>query len=314
MGNHLIEDSRLFFINLNAGKGLSSKEINILKNEISSFGRSAYLVISKSRSHTESEVRRFLKQGGKEIVAIGGDGTINSIVNSLCSYSLNHQIKKTALCVGHHGTGNDYFRSLVLNKKEKNWKTILRNGKKSDVDVGKITFKENKEVRYFVNMASIGISPEIVRAKEGLPHWVPSKLKYIIPSIKTFLFFKAFNITVVIDGKESHYKAKAVTFSKGSFAGGGMRFGENVKLDDGKFEVTVFEDMNPLVMIYHFAKLFSYRKSIKGVKKIHKLYSSQIEIKSDEKISVEFDGELYGSTDLKVEVCSKILRIFRPTV
>ncbi|MBF0362011.1 MAG: hypothetical protein HQK49_13430 [Oligoflexia bacterium] len=311
-----------FILNPVAGRAPRNRELHSLESYfLVRLGNFDY-IFTKDREEAIKTTRRLLKEGHKQIVSVGGDGTVNSVVNGF--FENGKLVSKDAfLTIGLAGTGEDYFKSIKKFYGAGDWRELVSDYQIVNVDVGKISF-QNKEFsdQYFVNMASVAMIAKVVKERENLPTWLPSQVQYLWPTVKTIATYRSKKINLELDliddvtGERAEqplnadFNIKTMTISKGQFAGGGMQFAQNVTLDSGYFEVTLFLAMNPLKMCYNLGKL--YRGTYSKVEGILKFKAKKVEIKSEDLIAVEFDGEVYGTTDLKMEILEKKLRIAVP--
>jgi diacylglycerol kinase family enzyme len=102
------------------------------------------------------------------IMAAGGDGTVNQVVNGMLSEELANPVLPS-LCVLPLGSGNDFARALNQKASVESLLKRLAGGKMKEIDVGEITFCSSprgeaaQSLRYFVNVADVGMGPPVVR-------------------------------------------------------------------------------------------------------------------------------------------------------
>jgi diacylglycerol kinase family enzyme len=154
---------------------------------------------------------------------------------------------------------------------------------------------ERRYCHYFVNIASVGMIPCVVMEREKIPRWVPSKLQYLYPSLKTIATYPSSEMEVTIDGVKRCYRVLSISIAKGRFAGGGMTFAKTVNLQDGRFEVTLFLDMHPLKMLMSLGSL--YTGNLDRVRGVVKRFAEEVLIHSEHPLPIEFDGELAGMSN-----------------
>lgn len=303
-----------FIINVRSGKGIQKEEIEELKSYFTkSLGCQNYdFVIPVNRQETISVTKKLLQENAEQIVAIGGDGTINSVANGFFE---NGQLihPKSFLSVAKAGTGSDYFKSIVLGKKNCDWKDLIQEHEVKFVDVGYINFpSESKyENQYFINMASVGIVPDVVYRKNRCPGWLPSIFKYTLPALASILFYKPQDVKLSLDGKKDwNIKLLSLSLSKGKYAGAGMKFGPEAVMDDGFFDITVILSMPFFKIPSKLSTL--YTGTVADNVHIFKYKCSQIKIQSETPLPLEFDGELYGTTDVEIQIKKKALPVCFP--
>lgn len=331
----IVNGSPFFILNPIAGRALRNRELFELESYFMvRMGNFNYL-FTKNRNEAIETTRKLIKTGHHHIVAVGGDGTVNSIVNGF--FENKKLISDDALLsIGLAGTGEDYFKSIKKFYSAGDWRELVFNHDIVNVDVGHIVYEDKQfKDQYFINMASVAMIPKIVKERESLPTWLPSQIQYLWPTIKTVATYRSKTINLklelvndsdLLDGNigidnvnvndninkilHEDFNIKTMTISKGQYAGGGMQFAQNVDLQSGYFEVTLFLAMNPFKMCFNLSKLYSgtYNK----VEGILKFKAKTIEVKSEDPIAVEFDGEVYGTTNFKIDLLPKILKVSVP--
>ncbi|MDH5678756.1 MAG: diacylglycerol kinase family protein [Nitrospinota bacterium] len=293
-----------FIINKNSGSGLSHRQLNFMsekfRNELGQFE----FILPESGVEAETVARESLSTGVENIVAVGGDGTANSVANGFFIDGAPAH-NGTALLLSNTGAGSDYYASITRGHKDVDWMRMVSAHEKRRVDVGRITFLSDNgySTRHFLNMASVGMIADVVMTKERLGKWIPAPLRYTAPTLKSLFTWPSTLLELKTDKETIEVDALTVSISKGKFAGRGMWFGLDVELDDGMFEVTIFENSGPVRMAMKLWRMYS--DSYMGVEGIRKIWTRKLRISAAKPIPCEFDGELYGTTDIEVEVLPK---------
>ncbi|MFQ5431184.1 MAG: diacylglycerol/lipid kinase family protein [Nitrospinota bacterium] len=300
----------MFIVNKHSGDGFGQKELSRMENYFKKSIGSFEYVMPENREDAVKITRKLLKKDVDRIVAVGGDGTINAIVNGFFE---NGKIirEDAALIVTEAGSGCDYYKSVARGSTVQAWMELVTNCTPKSVDVGVIRYKDDaRGDRYFLNMASIGMIADVVRIKEKQAAYVPKMLRYNIPTIWCLFACKSHELEIETIEKSFHVEALAVSIAKGRYAGGGMQFGLDVLLDDGMFEVTIFEKTGPISMALKLGKL--YKGDYRHVPGIRKEKTSRITFRSKKPVQCEFDGDVYGTTDLTMTVLPKALKVCFP--
>jgi len=300
----------VFIVNRHTGGGLGKRDIAAMERYFVRAVGSFDYVLPANRDEAVALTKKFLHEGADRIVSVGGDGTTNAVANGFFENGAPVN-REAALVVSRMGSGFDYYRSVTMEKSPESWMDLVKNGVARFVDVGLIRF-ENSEYgdRYFVNMASVGMTADIVRRKDLASKKIPRALSYIAPTVKSLFAFKPQRVHVKTEGEEFSVDAMAICVSKGAYAGGGMRFGLDVKLDDGFFEITVIKKTTPLRMVAKLGKIYS--GNYRDEEEITKHRATRLELRTDTPFPCEFDGETHGATNLVMEVLPAALRVCFP--
>ena len=156
-------------VNPNAGNGKARKDWNrisdiLWKNDIRFSART-----TQRKGNATEFTREFISGGGRKIISIGGDGTLNEIINGIFTqdYCPTTDITLSLIPVG---TGNDWGRMFGIPLIYEGAVQVIREGKQMLHDVGVIDYfsGEEKAKRYFINIAGLGFEAVVVKVKINL--------------------------------------------------------------------------------------------------------------------------------------------------
>ncbi len=301
---------RVFIINPKAGSGTGPRQLDRLKTFFVQRGAPFEAVLTTSHEDVTRRTREALHAGADQIVAIGGDGTLNAVANGF--FRQGRAVRPDAsLAVARVGSGSDYFRGLVARAKC-DWREIVLQPLVRPVEgaVCRPLDDSRAEPHYFLNLMGFGMSAEVVRRKQHLPSWLPRSLRYLLPTLPNLFRAKVARVRIEADDASLDCDAVAVFVAKGTYAGGGMRFGGGVTLDDGHLDVTIIRPMSPWTMLIKTPKLYS--GDFANDPAIEKLITSRLRIEADPPLPAECDGELHGSTGVEIEVLPRAIRVCFP--
>lgn len=191
--------------------------------------------ITSKRGSAVSLTRTALRKGCKLIVAAGGDGTLNEIVNALGE-------KNSGVLVGliPLGTGNDFARTLGLPTEVEAAIDLLRAGKTRMIDLVRVT---SDRVRYFANVSAGGFSglvdekltPKMKRT------WGP--LAYLRGATAALPELRAYRTTLSLDNKESlKLSLYNVVIANGRYVAGGRLIAPEASVDDGLLDIVLIQE------------------------------------------------------------------------
>ncbi|NUM88399.1 MAG: diacylglycerol kinase family lipid kinase [Bdellovibrionales bacterium] len=287
---------RIFLVNPAAG-GVTPARI---QKELKSLGE---VRVCSSRKDLIRRTREAISRGFDQIVAVGGDGTVNAVANGFFPGGVDTPPARPALGVAPFGTGSDYFRTLAGSEE---WTEILLHPKVVLADVGWIS-QDGGAGSCFLNLASVGASAEVVKRKESLPRWVPKKLRYVLPTIQQMAVVRPFPATIEVDDEKIPGNFLNVFVAKGTWAGGGMRFGAERPLADGLFHVTLVEAMSPAKALKNLPLLFLGR--LEEAEGIRVMKARMVRVTSPVAVPIEADGETIGSGSVEFRLLPKKLRV-----
>lgn len=240
------------------------------------------------------EARRAAEAGFDLIVAAGGDGTINEVVNGLSPLT-----KRPIMAVIPAGTTNDYARALKLPRDEplEAAKVILQN-ETIKMDIGKI--EKDNEIKYFMNIAALGTISEVTYAVPSLMKSLYGYLAYLVKGAELITRVKTVNAKVIFDDGEYSGKTSMIFLALTNSVGGFESIVPDAKLDDGRFTLLIIKEANLAQMLQMVAQMINGGKHIDNPKLIYKK-TNKVEILplDNDQMKVNLDGEYGGDAPMK---------------
>ena len=270
--------------------------LNILEN--AGYETSAFATIPKENS-ARNEAERAARAGFNLIVAAGGDGTINEVVNGIAG--LKHRPK---LGIIPAGTTNDYARALKIPRENPvEAAKVIANGKTIKIDIGMAGTK------YFVNIAAGGLLTEVTYA-------VPSELKslfgylaYFVKGAEMLPRMKQIEMHLEYDNGVFDGKASMFFLALTNSVGGFEQLAPDASLDDGKFTLIVVKTSN----LFEILKLLTMILSGKHVNDPKILYvkTSKLIVKPvNDTLTINLDGEYGGEAPMTFKNLKQYIEIF----
>ena len=236
--------------------------------------------INNEDNSTEDIVKKYRKCG-YTIVAVGGDGMINRVLNALIGTN-------NTLGFIPCGTGNDFYRSAL--------KEIKKETEECDV------IKIND--RYFINVVCFGIDADVANNK-GLikSKMIPKSQRYNISVINSFLKYEPRHFVLKMNNEEIEGDFATVAVCNGGYYGSGYNISPNFKLNNGLIDVYAVEDDNK----FNIMKMILSMKKGKHekYKKVHKFQTNKLTLISNKEINSNIDGEELASKKFNIEVKGK---------
>lgn len=288
-------------VNPSAKSGMGQKQWNELKAFLEKEKMTYVLHLTKSARDTVDYTRKITGQKTENekinLVVLGGDGTLNCVVNGICN---TQNVKVTYLPAG---TSNDFARALGLNKKQF---SILRQAKKKD-DAGKIcdvgTVDFDKYSGRF--MVSCGVGYDAATCEEVMH--TPAKgvfnklglgkLVYLAVALKQLYNLKPVSADLYLeDGSSMHFNhLYFAVFMQQKYEGGGFCFCPRANCEDGLLDVCVVADISKLKALSLFP--LAAKGTHVGHKGVYQLRTKGATIKLDTPLFVHTDGEIAGKSD-----------------
>jgi diacylglycerol kinase (ATP) len=291
-------------VNGRAGRGRVSRAIPRLVRLLDAGAVEAVVLETAGPGHATDLARRAAHDGAATVVAVGGDGTVNEVVNGLLDG--NGSPIGARLGVVAAGSGCDFARTFGLpGNVDSGLQGIV--GPTRPLDVGRIECAgpDGPMVRYFVNVAEAGMAAATVERAERLPRWL-GRARYMVAFWPTLLRYRPTLLSVATPAGTHTGVAHNVIVANARFFGGGMRVSPGSDPADGVVDVQV--NVGPKVQaLTLIPKMF--RGTHLPNRRIIELHGSRVTIDSDTPVLVEADGELVGTTPATITVLPGALQL-----
>ena len=258
------------------------------------------------------------ESGNADIIIIGGDGTINEVINGLRDFS------KIRLSVIPAGSGNDFARELKI-KKHAPIKTLrkilsnIENNSSQKIDLGRTTFTDESgeaKSKLFAISSGFGLDAEVCRKvdisklKTFLNRIHAGKLSYTIETVISLFSMKTFSLSAEFDDGEKKDFTKAIFFSSMNFKcqGGGVKFAPGAIADDGKLSLCAVSEVAKIRTFFLLPFI------VKGWHKIFKCFYfknfKRVQAVCNTEAVLHTDGEVFtGVKEFSVELAEEKLCI-----
>jgi len=262
--------------------------------------------LTEAPGHARELAKDAVTKGYELVVSVGGDGTINEVVNGL--YDTGN-IKDIMFGIIGSGTGGDYIRTIGIPRAHLEACQCLKNPRKATVDVGVIEYQSGSEMvrRLFVNFAGMGFDAEIVRTTTLQYKMLNSTASYLAGLFSALLFYKNKAVTLSVDGETMEQKVCTVLLSNGKYGGGGMLAAPEADISDGLLDVLIIGDLSKPDLLWSLPRV--YRGTHLTHPKVTLKKAREIEIRSDDSICLQADGELLGELPARFYVLPSLLNV-----
>ena len=267
-------------------------------------------MFTQHRIHAIRMARKYVEMGYQNIIVVGGDGTMNEVVNGIFTQSKRPSNNITVGLIPV-GTGNDWCRMFGIPYDYKSAIDVITGGKTFLQDVGWVKFQQEgmEKNRYFVNMAGMGYDALVAEKKnKQKDQGKGGTLSYMLNIFSSLFSFKETMIEISVDG-EDVLKAPVFTMNVGicKFNGGGMMQLPNAIPDDGILDMTVIKKLSRFKVVSSVAKL--YDGSFTRMPQVKTFKGKSIVINSKPEVYMEADGESLGHSPFKFGIVPKSLKV-----
>ena len=265
---------------------------------------------TQAPGHATQLTRDLLRDGFECILATGGDGTINEIVNGFLDIHplLNPE---AALAVLPLGTGGDFRRSLGIHTLDHTLDAILHRPPRV-IDAGKLSYLDATGVsrnRYFANVVSFGMGGEVAARARNPLHGLGGRTAFFYATMAVFLRYRAIAVDLEIDGRPAGtHSILNIAAGNGRYHGGGMHVCPRALLDDGLLDVTIIDSLSLFELLRDIRILYS--DDLYVCPKTHHYRARRVAARSAQPVSIEVDGEPLGYLPVTIEILPSALRVF----
>ena len=305
----------LVIVNPNAGIGKAKKDWPQIASLLDKHSFNYHAVFTTGPMDAIDLVGEYAKMGYRKIISVGGDGTMNEIVNGIFK---QETVPTTEITLGmvSVGTGNDWGRTFNIPMDYGKAIPVLKNERTMLQDAGTVSYFNNnsnnsdakKISRYFINMAGLGFDALV--AKKTNADKIRGRgnpMLYLANLLSSLFVYKSCGTKVIVDGNEIRDKIFSISIGIGQYNGGGMRQAPDAKPDDGLFDITLIKDISKLSVIASVRRL--YNGTIKKHKRVLGLVGKHVVIETEEPILLETDGESLGHSPFEFNIIPKSIRV-----
>jgi diacylglycerol kinase (ATP) len=300
-----VSSARLI-VNPAAGAGRTAKKWPHIKELLKNAGLHFEHDITEAPGHAIELAKSAVNKGYKLVVSVGGDGTINEIVNGIYATG---GIKDIELGIIGTGTGSDYIRTIGISRHYQESCQHLVNPVKKSVDLGVVEFLNDGQStkRIFANFAGLGFDAEVVRATTKKFKNLGGKPAYLLGLLSTFATYKNRTIHLTLDGQKENRKICTIVMSNGKYGGGSMLIAPNADPCDGLFDVMIIGDVSKPDLLWSLPRI--YRGTHLTHPKVTMKRAKFVEIYADNNMSIQADGDLVGEAPARFRVLPSALNI-----
>ena len=296
-------------LNPTSGNGNGLRLLPQIEQLLTKYKLSYDLVRTEKIGHGIELTRQAVKDGYKAIIAAGGDGTVNEVINGLMQCKLDG-LAIPPLGVLSVGRGNDFAGSMGIPADLEAGVQALVDDHHRTIDIGRVMGGIYPEGRYFGNCVGVGFDAITTIEVHKLPRW-GGFFGFLVAVLKTvFLYNKAPMATTVYDEKTLTQRSLLISIMNGRRLGGSFQMAPNSQPDDGLFDLCIAEQMSSLkviMMIPHFTRGDqATQPSIKTGQAAHITITAL-----DGPLPAQTDGEIIcvDGTHLEVEALPRQLEI-----
>lgn len=265
--------------------------------------------------------RKASLEGYRNLVAVGGDGTVHDVLNGIMSYvespaavEAGVSASEFTMAVIPLGSGNDWIKSTKVPLNIRKAVSMIASGSVLKQDVVRVSlFDHNGELKnlsYMANVAGVGIDADVCRVVNvNKKLGYRGKILYVLALIQCLWRRKPISVKVLGDGKVFYEgNILSIALGIGKYSGGGMRQTADAVLDDGLLDITLIPYISLMTIASRAYRLFT--GSFPKTKEVFAGQYKCIEV-IPESIQpyVEVDGEVKGIAPVRFDVLDNQINV-----
>ena len=248
-----------------------------------------------------------MEDGATLLVVVGGDGTVNEVVNGVAG------LDGFELAVLPYGTGWDFVRTFGIPRELDDAVQTALTGDVRTIDLGAAEFRTwagDESKAFFANVGSAGISGAIAKRANETSKALGGKVSYYWATLAVFFGWQTGEVRVSVDGETREGRMIDAMVCNGRYLGGGMMMCPEAEPDDGLFDVLLIGDVTKRDLAFVLPK--TYRGNHLPHPRLELLRGRVVTVNAAEPLPIEIDGEQPGTTPARFEVLPGALRLRVP--
>jgi len=278
-----------------------------LRDALTQGGLAFEAELTQYRGHATEIARQALQEGFCYFISVGGDGTVNEVVNGLVvDGRVNPQV---VLSIIPGGTGSDFIRVLGISRDPTQAVQTALGHSTRRVDIGEIrcTLDGKPITRYFVNVAGLGFDSEVSVRVNRMSKRVSGTLPYLTSLALTLFVYQNKDVELTYDGQTMRGRYNSVIVCNGQYFGGGMWIGPKAAADDGVFDIVILKDLNKLEFLANVPRV--YKGTHLSHPKVATFQAKEAHVEARQRMYIQAEGELVGEAPATVRILPGALNL-----
>jgi len=284
-------------VNPDAGNGKTLKHIPGVKKKIEESPHDFLWKIADSPDSLREEILNAPSSRIDGILLMGGDGTVHEALPAFRQIDLPFGLLPC-------GRGNDFARNIGIPLDLKSNCFIPSAPIIQELDLPLIND------RPFGSIACTGFDAEVNKFARDKKGYFGGTLGYIICVLRVLRDFQPFATEIKIEDFHWSGRIMMVAISNGPYYGGGMKIAPDARMDDGRFNVCIIQEVSKWELLRQFPKVF--RGTHVTHPKVILKAGKRVEVISDERREIFADGEYVGDTPCLGSIGNLKIRMMRP--
>jgi len=264
-----------------------------------------------------------LRSGILQVVAVGGDGTLNEVLNGYLDPEGRPLNPDARLAILPAGTGSDFRKSLYQSEPgahgqhrfDCTQKAILAitSDQTRPVDAGLVTCHDQQGApvtRFFMNVVTFGLGGDVSRLVNGwrgrLPTWIGGRIRFASAAVRALAYYKTNPVAIQADNSQVNVESNLIVVANGRFAGGGMMLAPAALIDDGLFDIIITNRASRLDVVRELPRI--RRGGYLDNPKVDMLRAAEVSLVTSRPVPLDIDGESGNYAPARFRLLPSVIR------
>lgn len=311
MQQQFMEQTWYAIVNPAAGGSRGNKRWKLIEADLKSMGIAYEPHFTDASLHASHIATSAIEKGYRRLLIVGGDGTLNEVVNGLFAQK-NVPTTDVTIALVSIGTGNDWIKTMGIPKEPKEAIKLLKNPTNTriiDAGLAYYHLHGHRHSRHFINVAGMAFDAEVTRDANSNKTAI-GPLQYWMSLVKVIFTYNAVPIKVEVDGKVYDDKTFCLNVGNCMYAGGGMMIVPGAKPDDGLFTVTHIKNVSRWTVIRNVAALGD--GTFIKLDNVEQYTGKNVKVSSPVPVWLEVEGEVLGEAPFEFQVIPASVKVLVP--
>jgi YegS/Rv2252/BmrU family lipid kinase len=297
----------VMIVNPVSGNGRAGQRWSGIEDRLRIEGAQFDVEFTREPGHATRLAQDAVAAGYRTIVAVGGDGTLNEVVNGLVADG--RAAPEVKLGIIPAGTGSDFGRGIGLPRDPLEAALRLLKAEPRWFDMGQVACKlgEATNVRYFINVAGLGfdgaVADRVNRSGKALGGTIP----YLTNVVLTLFAYSNKRVHWTLDGQPRDEVLNSVIVANACYFGGGMKISPNSKTNDGLFHVITLGDWGRAEFLATVPRV--YNGTHLTHPKVKEYVGREITVQADDRMFLQAEGDLFGEAPATFKILPRAIQV-----
>jgi YegS/Rv2252/BmrU family lipid kinase len=290
-----------------SNRGRSRPKIYEFRDQLAQEGFDTELFLTEKKNHA-IDLCKAIRNENLIVVSLGGDGTINEVVNGL-GEETNCIVAAIPI-----GSGNDFAKALKMSNDPRKLIDLIKNKSLKYIDLSLITsidFEDREKSRYFINAVGIGLDARVASVYSQYK-FLKGFTGYLIAALKEVFSYEAVDRKLEFEGKSYEGRCLLCTVANGKSSGGGFFLTPNADFSDGLLDLCWVDDPPKTTVLRIFPTVLSGKHG--RFPEVRFDRARKVRVEARKSVPIHVDGEIIGLNEkrIDIEITGKKLCFFAP--